>query len=183
MAYFNGVGHDFAHAAFVDIAHGENVDAGFFDDFAFLGVEIAGTDDDDVAGLGFRFEAAEINQFGCAVTHDGGERHAVNVAGRRGFGRIHVAVRIEPDVADLFFFFAEMTRRRRAATPAAMEWSPPRTSGRKPSFRDFSTRLGDVLAGLGDFLHILGALFADRHFFRLLHFNVADVFDGDGRAS
>src|SRR5882762_4937164 len=35
-----GVGHDFAHAALVNVAHGEDVDAGFRDDFAFLGVEI-----------------------------------------------------------------------------------------------------------------------------------------------
>jgi len=32
-----------------NIAHGKDVDAGFLHDFAFLGVEIAGADDDDVA--------------------------------------------------------------------------------------------------------------------------------------
>ena len=46
---FDGVGHDFAHAALVDVAHGEDVNAGFFCDFAFVGVEIARADDDDVA--------------------------------------------------------------------------------------------------------------------------------------
>ena len=46
---FHGVGHDFAHAALVDVAHGENVDAGFFDESAFVGVEIAHTDEDDIA--------------------------------------------------------------------------------------------------------------------------------------
>ena len=34
-------------------------------------------------------------------------------------------------------------------------------------------------AGLGDFLQILGAFFADGHFFGLLDFEVADVFDGE----
>src|SRR5579863_2011844 len=35
---------------------------------------------------------------------------------------------------------------------------------------------GDVCASLGNFLKILGAFFADGHFFGLLHFQVADVF-------
>src|SRR5260370_23152028 len=73
------VGHDFAHAALVNVAHGEDVDAGFFDDFTFLGVEIAGADDDDVAGLCFGLEAEKVDEFWRTVAHDGGERHAVNV--------------------------------------------------------------------------------------------------------
>src|SRR6266852_3405314 len=67
-----GVGHDFAHAALVDVAHGEDVDAGYLDDLSFLGVEIAGTDDDDVAGLGFGLEAEKVDEFGRPVTHDDG---------------------------------------------------------------------------------------------------------------
>src|SRR5712692_11249228 len=47
-----GLGHDVAHAALVNVAHGEDVDARFLDDFAFLGVEITGADDDDVARFG-----------------------------------------------------------------------------------------------------------------------------------
>jgi len=58
------VGHDFAHAAFVNVAHGEDVDAGFFDDFAFLGVEIASANDDDVAGFGFGLEAEKTTSSG-----------------------------------------------------------------------------------------------------------------------
>jgi len=34
-----------------------------------------------------------------------------------------------------------------------------------------------ILAGIGNFLHILGALFADGHFLRLLHGDVADILD------
>jgi len=37
-----------------------------------------------------------------------GQRHAVNVAGWGGLGSIHVAVRVEPEVANLFFIFAEI---------------------------------------------------------------------------
>src|SRR5260370_16417629 len=47
------VGHDFAHAALVNVAHGEDVDAGFLDDFAFLRVEVARANDDDIGGGGF----------------------------------------------------------------------------------------------------------------------------------
>ena len=75
-----GVGHDFAHAALVHVAHGEDVDAGFLDDFAFLGVEIAGTDDHDVAGFGLGLEAEKIDEFGSAVAHDGSEGHSVDIA-------------------------------------------------------------------------------------------------------
>src|SRR5258708_24025776 len=65
-----GVGHDFAHTALVNVAHGENVNAGFFDDFAFLGVEVARTNDDDVAGFGFGLGAQKGDEFGRAVAHD-----------------------------------------------------------------------------------------------------------------
>src|SRR5258708_6304915 len=105
---FEGVRHDFAHAALVNIAHGEDVDAGFLYDFAFLGVEVARADDDDVAGLGFGLEAQKVDEFGGAVAHDGGQRHAVDVSGRRGLRRVHVAVRIQPEVADLFFILAKI---------------------------------------------------------------------------
>ena len=84
------------------------MDAGFLDDFAFLGVEIAGADDDNVAGFGFWLEAEEIDKLGRAVAHDGGEGHAMHVARGRGLWRIHVAVGVEPEVADLLFIFAEI---------------------------------------------------------------------------
>src|SRR5258706_12829681 len=102
------VGHDFAHAALVNVAHGEDVGGGFFDDFAFLGVGNASANDDDVAGFGLGLESAKIDQLGRAVAHDGGEGHAVDVSRGRGFGGVHVAVRVQPEVADLLFFLAEM---------------------------------------------------------------------------
>src|SRR5437667_10718970 len=76
---FEGFRHDIAHAALVDIAHGENVDTGFLDDFAFLSIEVARADNDDVSRLGFRSETSKINELWGAVTHDGRERHAVDV--------------------------------------------------------------------------------------------------------
>src|ERR1700722_12822448 len=100
------VGHDFAHAALIDVSHGENVDAGFFGDLALVGVEIARANDHDVAWLSFRLESHKINEFRSAVAHDAGERHAVDVAGRRRVRRVHVAVSVEPDVADVFFLLA-----------------------------------------------------------------------------
>jgi len=77
---FEGVGHDFAHAAFIDVAHGEDVDTGFFRDFAFLSVEVARADDDDIARFGFRLEAHEIDKLGRTIAHDAGERHAMDIA-------------------------------------------------------------------------------------------------------
>src|SRR5713101_5519609 len=76
---FEGVTHDFAHAALVDVAHSENMDAGFLDDLAFLSVEIPRANNNDVARFGFRFETKKVDQFWRAVAHDGRERHAVHV--------------------------------------------------------------------------------------------------------
>src|SRR5258708_12694438 len=70
-----GVGHDFAHAALVNIAHGENVDAGFLHGFAFLGVEIAGPDADGVARLGFGLEPIKVAPLGRAPAHTVLARH------------------------------------------------------------------------------------------------------------
>src|SRR6266581_3744058 len=56
-----GFGHDVAQATLVNVAHGEDVDAGFLDDFAFLRVEIPGTDNDDVARLGLGFKAEKVD--------------------------------------------------------------------------------------------------------------------------
>ena len=53
---------------------------GFLDDFAFLGIQIAGTDDDDVAGFGFGLETQKVDEFGSAVAHNGRERHSVDIA-------------------------------------------------------------------------------------------------------
>src|SRR5712692_3267029 len=146
-----GVGHDFAHAALINIAHGEDVDAGFLDDFAFLGVEVARTHNDDVAGLGLGLESEKVDEFGRSVTHDDGEGHAVDVAGRRRFGSVHVTVRVEPEVADLFFVFSEIigdtggyARGNRVVT-AENEWE-------KAFGQGFFGSGGDITAGLGNFL-------------------------------
>ena len=80
---FQGVGHDFAHAALVNVAHGEDANAGFFDQAALLGVEIANAHQHDILRLDFRLEAQQVNQLWRAVAHYGGQRHAMNVARRR----------------------------------------------------------------------------------------------------
>ena len=108
IAYFKRVGHHFAHPALVNVAHGEDMDARLLDDFSFLRVEIPRTDNHDVARLGFGLESQQVHQLGCAVTHNGRQRHPVNVPRRRRFRCIHVPVRVQPQVPDLFFFFAKM---------------------------------------------------------------------------
>ena len=55
---FQGFGHDVTQAALVDIAHGEDVNAGFLYDFAFLGIQVARSNDYDIARLGFGLEPA-----------------------------------------------------------------------------------------------------------------------------
>ncbi len=77
---FQRVGHHFAHAALVNVAHGEDVNAGLFYDFAFLRVQIPRTDDHDVAGFCLGLESEQVDEFRRAITHDRCERHAMHVA-------------------------------------------------------------------------------------------------------
>src|SRR5262249_43914694 len=176
---------DVAHAALVNVAHREDVNTGFLYDFAFLRVEVARSDDDNIAGFGFGLEAAEIYKFIGAIAHDRGERHAVDVARGRRVRRVHVAVRIEPDVTDFLFVFAKMSTD--ASANSRRDRMIAAEHKRQKSFaQSLLGRFGNVGAGFGDFLQILGAFFADGHLFRLLYFEVADVFDGmaellDGR--
>ena len=101
----------------------------------------------------------------------------MNVARRRGFGDVHVPVGVEPDNADVFFLLAIEMRHaggytRRDGMIAAQDERQKRVRQR------FLDDLGHIDTGFRDFLQIFCALFADRHFFRLLHFEIADVFDG-----
>ena len=129
-------------------------------------------------GSALGLKPSKIDEFGRAVTHDGGERHAVDVAGGRGIGRVHVAVGVEPEVADFFFVFAIM--RGDASGDARGDGVIAAKNEREKTFAErFFDGGGEVLAGFRDFLKILGAFFADVHFFGLLHFEVADVFDGE----
>ena len=57
-------GHHFAHAALVNIAHGENVHAGFFHQAALLGVELANAHQHDVARLDHGLDAGEFGESG-----------------------------------------------------------------------------------------------------------------------
>ena len=105
-----------------------------------------------------------------------GERHAVDVAGRRGFGRVHVTVGVEPEVADFFFVFAIVGSD--AGSDASGNGVITAENEREKTFAErFFDGGGEISASFSDFLKILGALFADLHFFGLLHFEVADVFD------
>ena len=152
-------------------------ESALFDAYAFRGVEIARAVDDDVGRLGFGSEAEEIDEFGCAVAHDGGERHAVDVAGGRGLGRIHIAVGVKPEVADLLFVLAEMGGNtcRDTYRDGMIAYKNEREIAFRKGLVDGGS---DVLAGFGDFLKVFGALFPKVHFFGLLDFEVADVFHG-----
>ena len=84
-------------------------------------------------------------------------------------------MRIQPEVPDLFFLFAKMVgdtggdARRYGVITA-------KNQRKKTLAQCFFSSSRDIAAGLGNLLHIFGALFADRHFFRLLHRKIADVF-------
>ena len=97
----DGFFHDGTEAALIDVAHGESADAGFPDVGLLHLVDVAEAHDDDAAGVHFRGEVEDVGEFAGAVAGDGGERHAVNVAARAGFWRVHVGMSVEPDEADV----------------------------------------------------------------------------------
>ena len=102
----NGVAHHFAHAAFVDVAHGEGVHAGILDQAPLLRIKLTHADEHHVARLDLGVKAAEIDEFRRAVAHQRRQRHAVHVAGRRTVRRVHIAVGVEPDISDALFLLA-----------------------------------------------------------------------------
>src|SRR5580765_43257 len=84
---------------------------------------------------------------------------------------------IEPEVADFLFVFAIVGGN--ASSDARGDRVISAKNEREETFAErFFDGGGKVFACFRDFLKILGALFADLHFLGLLHFEVADVFDG-----
>src|SRR5215475_14768334 len=85
-------------------------------------------------------------------------------------------MRVEPDVADFFFVFAKVPSNARGDSSGDGMVSA-KNEGQKSLPERFLGGLGDVCTGFSDLLQILGALFADGHFFWLFDFEVADVLD------
>ena len=88
---------DGAHAALINIAHGEDFDAGAENVFFFRGVHIAHAHQHAIFRRDFRRKSENIGEIRRPQAGDGRQRHAVNVAAGRSLRRIHVAVRVNPD--------------------------------------------------------------------------------------
>ena len=104
---------DGGDAGAIDVLHREDVHAGVADDLLFAFVEIADADEHGVLGQHFRREAADPRQLGRLGAEQRRERHAVDVAAAERRGRVHVAVRVDPDQAERLF-----SRRRKSAVAA-----------------------------------------------------------------
>ena len=98
--------HDGAHAALVNVAHGENLNSGFADVLFFEVIDIADADEDTIFRRHFWRKIVNLSQFSRRQAHDRGEGHAVHVATGRRLGRVHIGVSINPDQADFLFFAA-----------------------------------------------------------------------------
>ena len=64
-------------------------------------VDVAHAQQHDVARVHFRREAAQPREVPVAHPQQVGQRHAVHVARRRGLGRVHVGVRVDPERREL----------------------------------------------------------------------------------
>src|SRR6478672_1778738 len=101
-----GFFHDGAHATLVDVAHGEDLDSGFADVFLLVRIDVADADQNAIFRVNLWREVEDVAEFIGPKTHDGGQGHAVHVAAGRGIGRVHVAVGVDPDEANLLVLLA-----------------------------------------------------------------------------
>ncbi len=111
----------------------------------------------------FGAEAVEIGERRMEQSHDGAERHAVHVAAGRSFGRVDVAVRVDPHQADALISAAIKFRDAGNGScsdgviAAKSQWDLPGLEGldhqfglRGASFRDLGQILGvGVTLGFG----------------------------------
>jgi hypothetical protein len=95
-----------AHSHLVDVAHGESADALFADRVALSRIEVTDADQHGARGIDHRIFIAEFEELFVAAAEHVGEGHPVDVAGIRSFGRVDVAVSVEPDNAHFLFFLA-----------------------------------------------------------------------------
>ena len=115
-------------------------------------------------------------EFRNAEAENSGQGHAMDVAGGRRFRSVHIAVSIEPDATDLLFFFAEMRGDAAGGTRGDGVISA-KDQGHEAFIERFLYGVAKFLAGVGDFIDVLGAFLANGHFLSLLHDDVSDVFD------
>src|ERR1019366_1527723 len=88
--------HDGAHAAFVDIAHGEDLDSGLAYVFFFEVVNIADADEHAIFRTHFGRKVVDPAEFDGRKAHERGERHAVDIAAEGRVGSVHVGVGVDP---------------------------------------------------------------------------------------
>src|SRR5215472_10036162 len=68
--------------------------------FSFVGIHVANTNEHAILRPHLGRKVVNVSQFRRPQAHDRGQRHAVHVAAGRGFGGIHVAVRVDPEQPD-----------------------------------------------------------------------------------
>src|SRR5215469_14905930 len=98
--------HHCTHSAFVDIAHRECMNTGTLDVVTFVRVHIADAHQHTVVGLYFWTKSENIAQWRIEQTHNRTQRHTMHVPAGRGFGRVDIAVGVNPDEADLLVLAA-----------------------------------------------------------------------------
>src|SRR5487761_298419 len=77
--------HDRAHTLFVNVAHGEDMNAGAFDGPPLASVHVSHADQNAAAGADFRGEAINPGQSLWSHAEQCGKRHSVHVSARTCF--------------------------------------------------------------------------------------------------
>src|SRR5262249_19815879 len=168
-----------AHAAFVNIAHGVNLDTGLANVFLLAAIDVAYAHQHAVLRLDLGRETVNVGQVRRAQAHDGSQRHAVHVAAGGSLRRVDVGMRVNPDQPDLLFLHAALfaielrhtghrTRSHRVVAAKDQRYFP--------AFQRLVHGLRMFGAGGGNFFQILGTRIAFLLLLRNSHGDIAAVF-------
>src|ERR1051325_10081031 len=78
------------------------MDAGAAHVFPLYGIDVTHTHQNTVVRTDFRRKIQNVCQLCWTQSHDGGQRHAVDVSARGTFWRVDVGVSVDPDEPDFF---------------------------------------------------------------------------------
>src|SRR5208283_6008944 len=80
--------HNGAHAALVNVAHGEDMHTRLANVLALMVVHVANAEQYTVVGLYLGTEAIQIGKRRWKQPHDRAQRHTMHIAARRAVGRV-----------------------------------------------------------------------------------------------
>ncbi len=170
------VAHDGMNPVPVDFRHGVHPDAQVGQVFPLPILEAPDPHQRNVLRVDLGAGSSHARELLRPEAEEGGQRHAVDIAGRRGLGDVDVAVGVDPEHAELFLLLAAV-RRDAGNRPDGDRVIPTQHQGKSPALKDPLDRLGEQAGGPGDLPEVSGMSAPDGDLFHVLDVEVAAVED------